>query len=42
MRILLDTQTWLWLQVSPDRLDVEALVLVEDTEQELLLSAASS
>ena len=42
MRILLDTQTWLWMQVSPDRLNDEALALVGDSDQELLLSAASS
>ena len=42
MRILLDTQTWLWMQVGPDRLNDDALTLLEDPDQELLLSAASS
>lgn len=42
MRILLDTQTWLWLQVSPERLNDDALALARDADQELLLSAASS
>ncbi len=42
MRILLDTHVWLWLQVSPGRLDSEALRLVRDSRNSLLLSAASS
>ena len=42
MKILLDTQIWLWLQVSPGRLDAEAMKLVRDTENQLLLSAVSS
>lgn len=42
MRILLDTQTWLWMQASPDRLNDDALALVGDSNHELLLSAASS
>lgn len=42
MRILLDTQTWLWMQGSPERLNDEALALVKDPAQDLLLSAASS
>lgn len=42
MRLLLDTQAWLWMQVSPDRFSAEALALVEDEGNELLLSAASS
>ncbi len=42
MRILLDTQCWLWMQVSPQRLGPEALALIEHPDSELLLSAASS
>lgn len=42
MKLLLDTQTWLWMQVSPERLNTDALTLVSQVEQELLLSAASS
>lgn len=42
MKLLLDTQAWLWLQVSPERLNDESMALVEHPETELLLSAASS
>jgi len=42
VRILLDTQAWLWMQASPDRLSVEAHDLTTDPQSELLLSAASS
>lgn len=42
MKVLLDTQAWLWLQVSPERLNDESTALVEHPETELLLSAASS
>lgn len=42
MKILLDTQCWLWMQASPARFSSSALRLIEDTENELLLSAASS
>lgn len=42
MKILLDTQCWLWMQASPARFSSSALGLIEDTENELLLSAASS
>ncbi|MGH2785140.1 MAG: type II toxin-antitoxin system VapC family toxin [Actinomycetota bacterium] len=42
MRILLDTQVWLWLQTSPARLGREAGELVRDTSNTLYLSAASS
>lgn len=41
MRLLLDTQVFLWLQTEPERLR-EYLALVEDQRTELLLSAASS
>lgn len=42
MKILLDTQVWLWLQTSPERLNPGALSLVNDSRNSLLLSAASS
>lgn len=42
MRFLIDTQTWLWMQTSPGRLSDDALAVVSDGGQELLLSAASS
>lgn len=42
MRILLDTQVWLWLQSAPGRLGGRARELVMDPDNELLLSAASS
>ena len=41
MRLLLDTQVWLWLQVAPERLGT-ALPLAEDPANVLLFSAASS
>lgn len=41
MKLLLDTHVWLWLQYAPERLG-ETLDLVEDPENELFLSAASS
>ncbi|MDQ3662682.1 MAG: type II toxin-antitoxin system VapC family toxin [Actinomycetota bacterium] len=42
MRILLDTQAWLWMQVSPERFSIEARTVIEDSASELYLSAASS
>lgn len=42
MRILLDTQAWLWMLGFPDRLSAEARQLLEPSSNELLLSAASS
>lgn len=42
MRILLDTQVWLWMQSAPARLGPRALAVVVDPENDLLLSAASS
>ena len=42
MRLLLDTQAWLWMLGAPDRLNDEARQLVEDTANVLLLSSASS
>ena len=42
MRILLDTQSWLWMAASPERLSHRARSLVESGQNELYLSAASS
>jgi PIN domain nuclease of toxin-antitoxin system len=42
MRLLLDTQVWLWMVVAPDRLSPVARRLVASEENELVLSAASS
>lgn len=42
MKILLDTQSWLWMQVTPDRFGPTARDLIEDPDNTLLLSAASS
>ena len=42
MRVLLDTQAWLWMQVAPERFSEAARELVEDSRNELFLSAASS
>ncbi|MGH3440465.1 MAG: type II toxin-antitoxin system VapC family toxin [Nitriliruptorales bacterium] len=41
MRALLDTHAWLWMLTDPERLG-DALVFVDDADNELLLSAASS
>lgn len=42
MRLLLDTQVWLWLQVTPEKLVPEVLDRLTDRRSELLLSAAST
>ena len=42
MRILLDTQCWLWMAASPEKLSPHARALVRTTEHELYLSAASA
>ena len=42
MRILLDTQVWLWSLLDPDRLGPKARDLLEDADNHLLLSAVSS
>jgi PIN domain nuclease of toxin-antitoxin system len=39
--LLVDTQVWLWLQVSPDRLAPPILEMMEDSNTELFFSAAS-
>ena len=41
VRVLLDTQVFLWLQAAPERLG-EHLRTVEDPHNELIVSAASS
>lgn len=42
MRLLLDTQTWLWMQAASKRLGTQARHLVMNPANELLLSAVSS
>ena len=42
MKLLLDTQAWLWMQAAPERFNDEALGLVEDAAVTLLFSSASS
>jgi PIN domain nuclease of toxin-antitoxin system len=41
-RFLLDTHVWLWMVARPDRLSTEARSLLENVENVLLFSAASS
>ena len=38
---MLDTHVWLWMQAEPEKLGPLARALVEDVNNELLLSAAS-
>jgi PIN domain nuclease of toxin-antitoxin system len=42
MRVLLDTQCWLWMLAAPARLSEPARRLVESADTDLLLSAASA
>lgn len=42
MRLLLDTQVWLWLQANPERLDPGVLAEFASTETRLFLSVASA
>jgi PIN domain nuclease of toxin-antitoxin system len=42
LRILLDTNAWLWTVSAPERLSPQARALVEGREHELYLSAASA
>ena len=42
MRILLDTQVWLWMLAAPERFSRKSRALVASAEHELLLSAASA
>jgi PIN domain nuclease of toxin-antitoxin system len=41
MKLLLDTHTFMWLDSNPDRLSARAKSLLDDTENDLLLSVAS-
>ena len=42
MRLLLDTQVWLWMLAAPERLSRKSRALVVSPDNELLLSAASA
>ena len=42
MKLLLDTECWLWSLASPERLGKEALAVLADGRNEVYLSAASS
>lgn len=42
MRLLLDTQVWLWSLVNPGRIGLEARELMMDPTNSLVFSAASS
>lgn len=42
MRVLVDTQCWLWMTGAPERFSATARALVERREHELFLSAASA
>ncbi|MDR7555458.1 MAG: type II toxin-antitoxin system VapC family toxin [Armatimonadota bacterium] len=42
MKILLDTQCWLWMEAAPERLSAEARRVVQDGAHALYLSAASA
>ncbi|MCJ7630003.1 MAG: type II toxin-antitoxin system VapC family toxin [Longimicrobiales bacterium] len=42
MRVLLDTQAWLWMLMAPERFSRQSLRIVETTANELVLSAASA
>lgn len=42
MRVLLDTHCWLWMQSAPTRLSPDGVRVVEDPDNELLLSTVSS
>jgi len=41
MKVLLDTHVWLWMQAEPEKLGAVARELIDDEQNELLLSAAS-
>ena len=42
MRVLLDTQVWLWMLAAPERLSGSSRAFVLSSENELVLSAASA
>lgn len=41
MRVLVDTQSWLWIHLAPERFSEKARRLVRRRETDLLLSVAS-
>ena len=41
MRVLLDTQVWLWMRAAPQRLSAHAQKIIMAERNELLLSAAT-
>lgn len=41
MKVLLDTQVWIWMRMAPARLSAEARRVLVAEENELLLSAAT-
>ena len=41
MKILLDTQCWLWWFAQPERLNEQAIALIADDSNELWFSVAS-
>lgn len=42
MKVLVDTQCWLWMSASPERFSSRARAVVQTTANELYLSAASA
>ena len=42
MKVLLDTQVWLWMLANPERLSKRGRTLVASTTNELVLSAVST
>ena len=42
MNVLVDTQCWLWMQAEPERFGREGLSCIEESENQLWLSAASA
>lgn len=42
MRVLLDTQCWLWMHAQPERFSPAALAVIEDTRNQLFFSAAGA
>ena len=42
MRLLVDTQCWLWMSLAPERFSPRGRRIVEDTTHTLYLSAASA
>lgn len=42
MKVLLDTQVWLWMLAAPERLSTRSRALVASTTTELVLSAVST